>query len=585
MTPNDQPNVSAGPSTPAVPPARNMKFKLAALGLALVSGLAGLGLARYFQAPSTPEIKLPPQLFQGWNTKPDFVLLLSGEQHGYLMPCGCSRPQKGGLERRDNFLQLLKAKGWTVLPVDLGDVPQTHGPAGLPNIQGLIKYKYSMESLKRMGYAAASFGKYEAGLSLDTVFGEWALNEPQPPILSANFAHKEGAYKEAIKPLVITPVPGAGLNVGIGGLTGPMIHEDIEKKDPIFTFATGADSLPNVVKEMADKKADFRVLLYQGDTVHGMKGAKPEVYALIDAFPQFNLILCLSESDEPRSTSLVYKKTTIVNLGHKGRYVGVVGVWKTGQPARPFELKYQFVELDESFLTPENAKEKHRIVALMQQYKQELKDQEYLGKYPQVTHPNYIEVGKGNAPHYVGTESCKGCHSDVYKKWLKTPHSHAYQTLVDAKYPSLNQFDPECIVCHTVGFGYKTGFRDEKTTPKLLNVGCESCHGPASEHREAEQARIEGKQAPLLDRWRAVMNPWRTPDGPEAPADRDKRLLRADTFCRSCHDTDNDVNWVNTRASRAFDRNWMKIWHYQRDDKVAEYTKKEEEAKKEPKEP
>ncbi len=81
------------------------------------------------------------------------------------------------------------------------------------------------------------------------------------------------------------------------------------------------------------------------------------------------------------------------------------------------------------------------------------------------------------------------------------------------------------------------------------------------------------------------MNPWRTPDGPEAAVDREKRLLRAESFCRSCHDTDNDVTWVNTRASRAFDRKWLKIWHYERENLEEEYKKKEEEAKKQPKEP
>src|SRR5437764_939868 len=46
-------------------------------------------------------------LFVGW-AKPDVALLLSGESLGYLQPCGCSEPQKGGLARRYAFLQSLK---------------------------------------------------------------------------------------------------------------------------------------------------------------------------------------------------------------------------------------------------------------------------------------------------------------------------------------------------------------------------------------------------------------------------------------------------------------------------------------------
>src|SRR4051794_33551040 len=84
----------------------------------------------------------PPARFQGWD-RPDLVLVLTAQQHGYILPCGCSRPQVGGLERRYNFVRSLKGRGWPVVAVDLGDIAQRHGPQMLPNVQGLIKYKYS----------------------------------------------------------------------------------------------------------------------------------------------------------------------------------------------------------------------------------------------------------------------------------------------------------------------------------------------------------------------------------------------------------------------------------------------------------
>ena len=71
---------------------RSLAFQLAALGLIVVSGLAGTGLAVRLQSPKAvaPSI-LSPRLFAGWE-KPDLVLVVSGEQHGYLLPCGCSHP-------------------------------------------------------------------------------------------------------------------------------------------------------------------------------------------------------------------------------------------------------------------------------------------------------------------------------------------------------------------------------------------------------------------------------------------------------------------------------------------------------------
>ena len=73
-----------------------------------------------------------------------------------------------------------------------------------------------------------------------------------------------------------------------------------------------------------------------------------------------------------------------------------------------------------------------------------------------------------------------------FKIWEKSAHGNAYKSLVDAKRPSNRQFDPECIVCHTVGFGYESGFFDADKTNQLRNVGCENCHGPGGEHIAAD---------------------------------------------------------------------------------------------------
>jgi 2',3'-cyclic-nucleotide 2'-phosphodiesterase (5'-nucleotidase family) len=132
-----------------------------------------------------PSTQPSAQLFRDWSS-PEVVLLLTGQQHGYVLPCGCSTPQYGGLERRYNFLQALKARGWPVVALDLGDIAQNQGPQKLPNVQGLQKYIYSMEALKRMDYAAVGIGEYEIALPLKEALDNYALNEPQPRVLCAN---------------------------------------------------------------------------------------------------------------------------------------------------------------------------------------------------------------------------------------------------------------------------------------------------------------------------------------------------------------------------------------------------------------
>src|SRR5205085_2579233 len=110
-----------------------------------------------------------PPLFRDW-PKPDVALLLTGEQHGYLQPCGCSEPQKGGLARRYNLLQSLGKRGWTVVAADVGDVAQDSGP------QTRLKYEYSMKALGLMGYTAVGLGKNEVNLPLLNGLADTVLN-------------------------------------------------------------------------------------------------------------------------------------------------------------------------------------------------------------------------------------------------------------------------------------------------------------------------------------------------------------------------------------------------------------------------
>jgi nitrate reductase cytochrome c-type subunit len=244
----------------------------------------------------------------------------------------------------------------------------------------------------------------------------------------------------------------------------------------------------------------------------------------------------------------------IVRVGHKGRYVGVVGAFRTGQAARPFDLRYQLITVGPEYETPRGKEATNPVMALMEEYAQEVRDRDYLSKYPRTTHK--VQHAFPNAK-YVGSERCAGCHKEAYEVWLKADeqghsHSHAYNTLVKADRPGLRQFDGECVQCHTVGFGYHTGFANAKDTPKLMHVGCESCHGPCSEHvKDTRNEKIH-----------RLINPWKADPARLAAAktreERDAiehhRLLDIDKFCQSCHDGDNDVNWK-------FEKKWPKIVH------------------------
>ncbi len=545
------------PSAPAAsqPPSGSVHpiFKLAGLIVLLVaSGMGGTCLARWMRSAaeenqveveSSQAAKGLPAALARWK-KPDLVLALTAQQYGYLLPCGCSRPQVGGLERRFNYLAALKDAGWPIAAVDLGDIAQKQGPAGLTNLQGLVKYRYSMEALKLMNYGAVSLGQTEANLSLFKILGEYALNNPEPRVVLANLRNKESEFPEQVFDTSVFQPKGSSIKVGVTAVTGPTAAEAI--KDSSAKFELSREAIPRALAALRKEKAELLVLLYQG-SIGRAANDQSEPIAAAKAFPDFQVILCECDEDEPPGQPLVVKHadgrtTQIVRMGHKAKYVGTMGVYKADGA---FTFTYHLEDLGEQWLTAEGKEKEQPVVELMERYARELDRGQFLSKTPQATH-SFSAAQPDSKPQFVGSEKCKRCHESAYKVWQESPHSHAWQTLADAKKPGLRHRDPECIVCHTVGFGFQSGFVDETKTPFLKNVGCESCHGPSSEHLNSPDDPV----------WHRLMNPWKAKPG-ESAAESKSRTQRMDQFCQKCHDMDNDVTWSN----QGFARKWPKIAH------------------------
>jgi hypothetical protein len=90
---------------------------------------------------------------------------------------------------------------------------------------------------------------------------------------------------------------------------------------------------------------------------------------------------------------------------------------------------------------------------------------------------------------YATDQTCLTCHAKEHDLWSKTGHSRAYTALQEVN----KSFDPECLVCHTTGFGKPGGFISEIDTPKLKNVQCEICHGVRLEHAQNPQGGFAGE--------------------------------------------------------------------------------------------
>jgi hypothetical protein len=90
---------------------------------------------------------------------------------------------------------------------------------------------------------------------------------------------------------------------------------------------------------------------------------------------------------------------------------------------------------------------------------------------------NFFRVA-GAAPVFGAAVSCGDCHKTLYPTWTNTAHAHALTTL-----KSIGQgTNPRCLVCHTVGYGFSSGYTSEAETPFYAGVQCANCHGPAGAH-------------------------------------------------------------------------------------------------------
>jgi glycosyltransferase involved in cell wall biosynthesis len=81
-----------------------------------------------------------------------------------------------------------------------------------------------------------------------------------------------------------------------------------------------------------------------------------------------------------------------------------------------------------------------------------------------------------------GYEFLRKCHEAEDKAWQKTRHARAYPSIKKAR----RQDDPECILCHTMGYGRPGGFVSIAKTPALGRVTCQACHVVTADHNDKD---------------------------------------------------------------------------------------------------
>lgn len=523
--------------------------------------------------PSTTMAKpLPASLFQLWppGKKPDIVLILTGQQHSYLKFCGCTENQLGGFERRFNFMQKLRERGWPLVGVDLGDLAEHKN--GVPTEQTVLKYDAAIRSLAAMQYSALGVGELDFKLPLLNGLSNNVVQNvaSYPTLLCANLVDRDVNFPGMMSSVTFAGGQNGVPKVGIGGVVGPAVDQRSAAAN--VKFSDQKSAISDILKAMDANKAEIRILLYQGDHPAALNVAgAPDINKQVDPTfaDKFDVILCLCAEEEPpaKQDKDIIGRTSVVRVGHRGRYIGMMGLFRTNQPAAPWDKHFQIVEMSEEYETDKDKEANNPILSILQDYAKEVKAQNFVTQVSQVKHPVALQFPNQKVT-FVGSDRCKGCHShtkecniwqaDIIGSKKKHSHAKAFEALGEryAKKPTLRQFDPECVVCHTVGYGFESGYRGEADT-RLKNVGCENCHGPGSLHVSDQNNKAYYAS---LSPWKAskddlLPSPERLQLGFNALNPQEQRIVKnVNDLCQKCHDTDNDPTFK-------FETFWPRIRH------------------------
>jgi hypothetical protein len=379
-------------------------------------------------------------------------VFFSGDTDGRLVPCGCFIGQMGGLTRLKTFLAT--NANMADVKVDVGDAI-----AGSQDFQ-VMQYDYILRAYADMGFDAMNIGHREAQLSAAQLrhFRETST----VTLLSANLLDQSTGKRifDATK-----IIERAGRKIAlVGALDAGCMTGELGAGLRIEPMETVLQELLPALRE----KADAIVVLAFTDE-NGLD-------RLAQQFYEANVILG-GKVSQPSQKLLKENRSYVLYTANESRAIGVLrGHFAPHFIADQFQMNLLDADIPED----------PAIAALAAGYRDEVRqahlnidDSKQLGA---------DEVpGVRNTARYVGTEVCVSCHRGAGRIWEHTAHSQAFASLVAKKADA----DPNCLGCHTVGFGAPSGYQRKLQGTRLASVGCESCHGAGSLHVAQRQSGTE----------------------------------------------------------------------------------------------
>jgi cytochrome c554/c'-like protein len=462
---------------------------------------------------------------------PTVRLYLLSTLAGAIEPCGCSKDQLGGLDHLAAFVDSQRGEAPHALMLAAGPLFYLDTKIDPKKAtQDRAKADAIADTLKLVHLAAWAPGFNDWVEGTDT-FAAHARAAGATPLAGG---------MQAPDVVAGTVVAAGGVKIGVVGVSDPKSRSG---QPPEGVRPPAAEAVPGLVA------AEVKRLGGEGARVFVALAAMPRGAALriADAVPELNLLLvgkpgADGDGNTGDAPPELIGSTLVVETANHGQTLAVVDIylrdsgvgpvkladaggvqkaaqvaalssrirelenrindWERGGKVEPKDIAARKADL-EKLRAERDALEKEQPAPhgsffryRVQEMREELGDQQdaaarILAYYKHVNEHNKtaladlvpLPAAEGTAG-YIGVEACTECHQEERDVWNKTPHAHAYKTLVDG----FKEYNLECVGCHVTGYG-KAGGSTVTHVDKLIDVGCEVCHGPGSLHAKKPDAK------------------------------------------------------------------------------------------------
>lgn len=425
---------------------------------------------------------LEARLLPESETRVPFRIMHSGDTRMALEICGCVTDLRGGVAPRGKVIETERAGVDRFLLLDSGGLF-----SGAETLDRRIAEIY-LETLAYMHYDVLLISESEF------LFGHEFLFEQIHKWQFLTVATNIQASQEMEVPWnSYVRIEFPRLRIGVIGLipkTAPGIPAQFAVSDPV-------EAASRAISDLGDS-VDLIVAL---STL-----TQSDEQALLQSVPEIRLVL----SSMPGPASQRFYNAYVTRSVYGGQNINVIdGAYLPERAAQPFSFQIRPRDIRPEHGLDEDIRQ--IVDSFYQLYWEEAQAERPVSRL-------FADQSPENLPEneYLGSQPCQACHPLEYDHWKDTPHGNAMATLLSKN----RHFVPECLVCHTTGFGYPGGFNQVKVDGPLSRVGCESCHGPGALH----------VQNPANKNWIRRQVP--------------------DSLCQVCHDEKNDPNFTREAQMR-----------------------------------